>query len=211
MARTEKDYYHSLHLIAATINSTSSPGVIPEFIVETITKTLEVKGCSIMLLNPEKTVLMHSKTWGLSDQYIGKGPVSVDKVIGEALMGRPVAIENIVDDERIQYRMQAQKEGIASIFTVPMSLRAEIIGVIRVYTSEPVQFSAEDIFFVSAVSNLGAIALEKLQLYKALQTDYETFKNEMLKWNGAFDFELMREESSDLWGGEEAFERSEKT
>ena len=208
MARTEKDYYHSLHRIAATLNSTNSPKVILEFMVETITKTLEVKGCSIMLLNPDKTVLTHSATWGLSDRYIGKGPVSVDKSIGEALMGKPVAVENIVTDERIQYRIQAQKEGIVSILSVPISLRDEIIGVIRVYTSEPVQFTGEDIFFVSAVSNLGAIALEKLQLYKALQTDYETFKNEILKWHGALDFELMNEESSDLWGGEEAFEKA---
>jgi signal transduction protein with GAF and PtsI domain len=160
MVRTQNDYYHSLHRVAATLNSTTTPKAILEFIVENIAKTLEVKGCSIMLLNPEKTVLTHSATWGLSDGYIRKGPVSVDKSITEALMGKPVVVENAAVDERIQYRIQVQKEGIVSILSVPMSLRDEIIGVIRVYTSETVQFTPEDIFFVGAVSNLGAIALE---------------------------------------------------
>lgn len=209
MTGTEKDYYHILHRVAATLNSTSTPEAILKFIVENIAKTLGVKGCSIMLLNPEKTVLMHSATWGLSDAYIRKGPVSVDKSISEALMGKPVVVDNAAVDERIQYRKQAQKEGIVSILSVPMSLRDEIIGVIRVYASEPVQYTPEDIFFVSAVSNLGAIALEKLQLYKALQTDYETFRGEMLEWRAALGFESMIEETSDLWGGEEVPEHDD--
>jgi GAF domain-containing protein len=209
MARTEKDYYHSLHRVAAILNSTSSPKAILEFIVENIAKTLEVKGCSIMLLNPELTIIMHSATWGLSDGYVRKGPVSTDKSISEALVGKPVAVENAAVDERIQYRIQAQKEGIASILSVPIALKDEIIGVIRVYTSEPVQFTAEDIFFVSAVSNLGAIALEKLQLYKALQTDYETFKSERLDWRAALGYESTIEETSGLWGGEEVLENDD--
>ena len=84
-----------------------------------------------------------------------------------------------------------------------MSLKNEIIGVIRVYTSEPVTFTAEDIFFVSAVSNLGAIALENLQLYKAIEKDYETFRQEMLEWRSALGYESMAQESAGLWGGED--------
>ena len=109
MARTDKDYYHSLHLIAAKLNSTYTTEEILDYIVEKIAQTLEVKGCSIMLMDPDITVLMHSATWGLSDQYVRKGPVSVDISINEALMGRPVAVENAPEDERIQYRAQAKK------------------------------------------------------------------------------------------------------
>jgi len=62
-----------------------------------------------------------------------------------------------------------------------MMLREEIIGVIRVYTAEPRQFTTEDIYFVGAVANLGAIALENAKLYETLKKDYESFRRDMLE------------------------------
>ena len=57
----------------------------------------------------------------------------------------------------------------------------EIIGVIRVYTAEPRHFTNDDIYFVGAVANLGAIALENIRLYESVQKDYEEFRQDMLE------------------------------
>ena len=59
-----------------------------------------------------------------------------------------------------------------------MVLREEIVGVARVYTAEPRQFTTDDTYFIGAVANLGAIALENAKLYEALKKDYETFRRE---------------------------------
>jgi GAF domain-containing protein len=120
------------------------------------------------------------------DWYIRKGPVSADKSLSKALEGKPVAVLEATKDERIQYREQAKKEGIVSILSVPMMLREDTIGVIRVYTSEPYHFTMDDMFFVGAVANLGAIALENARLYEASQKDYETFRRDMLGWASDF-------------------------
>jgi GAF domain-containing protein len=111
--------------------------------------------------------------------------VSADKSISEALEGKPVAVLDVTEDERIQYREQAKKEGITSILSAPMMLREEIIGVIRVYTAEPYRFTMDDIYFVGAVANLGAIALENIRLYESVQKDYEEFRRDMLEWRAA--------------------------
>jgi GAF domain-containing protein len=74
-------------------------------------------------------------------------------------------------------------------------LREEIIGVIRVYTAEPRQFSSDDIYFVGAVAHLGAIALENARLYEAVQKDYETFRRDMLEWRAALSQEWTVEKS----------------
>jgi len=67
-----------------------------------------------------------------------------------------------------------------------MMLREETIGVIRVYTSEePYHFTMDDTYFVGAVANLGAIALENARLYEATQKDHETFRRDMLEWRAA--------------------------
>lgn len=188
-------YYQYLYEAAAILNSSRSSDSVLKAIAEHVTKALEVKGCSLMLLTPDKKVLLHTAAYGLSDWYVRKGPVSADISISESLTGKAVAVVEATKDERIQYKEQAKKEGIASILSVPMMLREEIIGVVRVYTSEPRQFTTEDIYFVGAIANLGAIALENARLYEAVQKDYEEFRRDMLEWRAALGHEWTIEKS----------------
>ena len=189
MERNKEHYYTSLYELAATLNSARAPDSIFQSVVEGVAKAMEAKGCSLMLLSPDKKVLLHTVAYGLSDWYVRKGLVSADKSISEALDGKAVAILDATKDDRIQYQEQAKKEGISSILSVPTMLREETIGVIRVYTAEPYHFTMEDMYFVGAVANLGAIALENARLYEATQKDYETFRQDMLEWRAALGHE----------------------
>lgn len=191
MGNYKETYYSSLYELAATLNSARTPESILQSVVEGVAKAMGAKGCSLMLLSPDKKVLLHTVAYGLSDWYVRKGPVSADKSISEALKGKPIAVFDATEDHRIQYREQAKKEGIASILSVPMTLREDIIGVIRVYTAERHQFTMDDIYFVGGVANLGAIALENARLYEAVQKDYETFRQDMLEWRAALGHEWM--------------------
>jgi len=196
MGKIKESYYQSLYEVAASLNSARTPEAVLQSIVERVAKAVGAKGCSLMLLTPDRKVLFHTVAYGLSDWYIRKGPVSVDKSISESLGGKPVAVLDATTDERIQYREQAKKEGIASILSVPMMLREEIIGVIRVYTAKPHQFKKNGIYFVGAVANLGAIALENARLYETCQKDYETFRRDMLEWRAALGHEWLVEKSA---------------
>lgn len=189
MEDTKDIYYQSLFELAAALNSARAPEAVLQSIVEGVAKTMGSKGCSLMLLSPDRKVLLHTVAYGLSDWYVRKGPVSADKSISEALAGRPIAVFDAAGDLRIQYRDQAKKEGIASILSVPMTLREEIIGVIRVYTAERRSFTVDDMYFVGGVANLGAIALENARLYEAVKKDYETFRRDMLEWRAALGYE----------------------
>ncbi len=189
MDERKEVYYTSLYELAAALNSASSSESILQSIAEGVARAMGAKGCSLMLLSPERKVLLHTVAYGLSDWYVRKGPVSADRSISEALEGKPIAVFEATKDERIQYREQAKKEGIASILSVPMMLREETIGVIRVYTAEPCHFTMDDMYFVGAVANLGAIALENARLYEAVQKDYETFRQDMLEWRSALGYE----------------------
>jgi len=195
MERNKEQYYSSLYELAAALNSARTSESILQSVVEGVAKAMGAKGCSLMLLSPDRKILLHTVAYGLSDRYVRKGPVSADKSISEALAGMAVAIQDATQDARIQYREQARKEGIASILSIPMMLREEVIGVIRVYTAEPYYFTMDDIYFVGAVSNLGAIALENARLYEAIQKDYETFRRDMLEWRAALGHEWMIGES----------------
>ncbi len=195
MEARKEIYYQSLYEMAAALNSSHAPEAILQSVVEGVAKAMEAKGCSLMLLSPDRKMLLHTAAYGLSAWYVRKGPVSADKSISKALEGKPVAVLEATKDERIQYREQAKKEGIVSILSVPMMLREETIGVIRVYTAEPYHFTMDDMYFVGAVANLGAIALENARLYEATQKDYETFRRDMLEWRAALGHEWMAGEA----------------
>lgn len=195
MGKIKESYYRSLYEVAVTLNAAHTPEAVLQSIVERVAKAVGAKGCSLMLLTPDRKVLFHTVAYGLSDWYIRKGPVSVDKSISESLEGKPVAVLDATTDERIQYREQAKKEGIASILSVPMILREEIIGVIRIYTARPRQFTKDCIHFVGAAANLGAIALENARLYETCQKDYESFRRDMLEWRAALSHEWLVEKS----------------
>jgi len=194
MGKTEHDYYQSLYEIAAVVNSIGAPGAILRSIVENVTRVLEAKGCTLMLLSPDRKHLLPTAACGLSDWFLRKGPLSADRSIAEALVGTPVAVFDATQDERIQYREETRKEGIASILSVPMLLREEVIGVIRVYTAEPRHFTTDDMYFVSAVANLGAIALENARLYESLQKDYAACRQEMLEWRATEVYQWLGED-----------------
>ena len=161
MANKKERYYRSLYEIAAAINSVRDPESVLDSIVRTVSEALEAKGGSIMLLSPDRKVLLHTAAYGLSDWYVRKGPVSADRSISQALEGKPVAILNAAGDERVQYRDQARQEGIASMLSVPISFKGDVVGVMRVYAAKQHYFTRSEMYFVQEVANLGAIALER--------------------------------------------------
>ena len=154
MKETKHGYYESLYELAAAMNSAPNSDAVLDAIVQNTTKSLGAKGCSLMLLTPDRKLLIHSRACGLSDQYIKKGPVSADKSISEALEGKPVAVLDATTDERMEYREQAKQEGVASVLAVPMSLRDKIVGVLRVYTGEKYQFTEEDIGRIRSIPSV---------------------------------------------------------
>ena len=76
-----------------------------------------------------------------------------------------------------------------------MMLREETIGVIRVYSAEPRHFTMEDMYFVGAVANLGAITLENARLNESIEKDYEALRLDISEWRAALGWEWMAGES----------------
>lgn len=173
METKESCFFRALYQVAVTINSSLEPRDVLKAMVQSTAGALGTKACSIMLLSPDRRELRHGVDFGLSDWYLRKGPVSVDLSMAEALQGRSVAILDAGRDPRVQYAPQNLREGIASILSVPIRLRGEVIGVMRIYTSEPREFTSDEIEFVEAVANLGAIALENARHHDEVQYNYD--------------------------------------
>ncbi len=176
-----EERYKLFYELAKELSSSLVAGEVLSSMVEHITKAVGAKGCSLMLLTLDKKQLVHTISYGLSNEYLRKGPVMADTIIPEVLQGKPVAIQHITQDPRVQYKEQAVREGIASMLSIPLIPRGEVVGVLRVYTTEPRPFPPEEIDFLSALANLGTIALEKARLHESLGQDLEQRSIELTK------------------------------
>ena len=169
--------YESLIRITKAISTLRDPEEIVLITVEGVTNALKVKGCTLFLFSRQSDELKLAGNFGLSDDYLNKGPVSSLRSIATALQDRlPVAIFDVADDPRIQYPDAAAREGIASILSVPIIIGENLIGCMRVYTTEPWEFTLNDVNFVQAVAQVVGMALEMCRVNKGLKDSIDILK-----------------------------------
>ncbi len=106
-----------------------------------------LKGCHFRLLSRDQKILEHVASYGLSDEFLDKGPVDAERSVVEALTGNVVMISDCAGDPRIQYPDAHRKEGIASVLIVPLTTRGQVVGVMRLSSAEPRQFSVDEVEF----------------------------------------------------------------
>ena len=185
MSSQEIQYLTLFKDLCKKINSSLEISEVLKSISKTTVKMLAVKGCTIYLLDEVNKTLKISSSYGLSDTYINKGPVDSEKSIVETLGGKWVLVPDATNDNRIQYPEDAKKEGIASILSVPMSVKDKIIGVLRIYTSVQRGFSDVEAEFITGLAEIGSIGIENARMYSLLKNDHEKLMGEVHQW---FDY-----------------------
>ena len=158
--------------VGEAVNATSDHHTIIATTLQTIIQELGYKAASVRVLDPERQTLEIVATAGLSEAYLGKGPVEVERspIDNAVLAGEPVVIEDIRQDPRWQYPDAAESEGLRSVLAVPLSITGRYVGVLRVYTAEVYAFTPEEQLLVAATGHLVARLIRNIRLQHALQT-----------------------------------------
>jgi signal transduction protein with GAF and PtsI domain len=173
MKKTEYTYLSAFVNITRAMNSSLELQEVLRQIVKSTCETTGSKGCTLMLLDKRGGQLEVESSYGLSDQYVRKGPLSADKSIVDTLKGRPVIIEDAASDPRVQYPLEARQERIASIVSLPIILRESVIGVLRLYTAVPCRFAQDDIDFLSAIAMQSGLAIGNAKMYEHVKKDFK--------------------------------------
>ncbi len=164
------------------LNSSLDSAEVARSLTKVAAEAIGAKACSLLLLTPDRRELYHAASFGLSESYLEKGHLQVDEAIARALAGQPVLILHAGNDPRVQYREHAVREGIASILTVPMLLRDEPIGALRLYTAEPHEFAEDEITFAGVIADLGAIAIDNARRYENIRRSNADLERYLLEW-----------------------------
>ena len=173
--RNHKDYYTALHQAALTFSSSLELEPVLRSIAKSTAEAMQVKACALRLLDPGTGQLQLGAFYGLSEGYLAKGPIEVERspIDSDALHGTPVIIPDVSTDSRFQYQEAAEREGLVSVLCVPLEVHGKAIGVMRVYTSEQITFHEEDIQFMTVLASLAALAIENASLYDSLKRSYD--------------------------------------
>jgi GAF domain-containing protein len=171
-----------VNLIGESITSQLDLRKVLDNICQSAVHDMSAKGASITLINKNTGRLEPVATQGLSEVFLAKGPLMVDKSISECLKGQNVVIEDVEKDERIQYPEAVKKDGIKSIICIPLKLRENVIGTLRIYTAYPYKVEGEDLVFLNILADFGAVAVENARLYEHIRRDYEDLQRDVWKW-----------------------------
>ncbi len=184
-ARTkELNLLKGLLEISKAVNSALDVKKVLHLLVKTATTALDIKAAAVRLLDEKRQMMQLVASYGLSDRYITKGPVGTDKSLTEAMMGKAVSIYDVAQDPHATYPKEAEEEGIKSILSVPINLKGNVIGVMRIYSSEPRDFSDEEITFISSLAEQAALAMENARLYQKLKGEYEELMGDLYRVTG---------------------------
>jgi two-component system NtrC family sensor kinase len=140
-------------------------------ILNALVDELGYRAASVRQIDAERRTLAVIAAVGLSERYLAKGEVEVEKsaLDREVLEGAIVDIADARSDARLQYPADVVQEGIGSILAAPLALRDRVIGVLRVYSAESRPASEMETHFLQAVGKLTAQALFSAQQSEALR------------------------------------------
>mgnify|MGYP000889129655 CR=1 FL=1 len=141
-------------------------------ITEGIARTFKIKGCCTLILDEKENQLFRVSSYGISREYLEKGPIFIDEKDSAFAKGEPVFIKDIQTDPRVQYPKQAVLENIASMLSIPIKFKHTVTGVVRMYHDEVIAISEQDIESLSVLLEHLGVVIEN----NGLQNVIDQFK-----------------------------------
>ena len=163
------NYFKAVCEISKTINATYELDRILDLIVKRLPEVMGLKACTIRLYEPSSGKLELKAAHGLSKSYLERGPLDDELATHYILQGEPVVIPDATVDIHTIYHKEAVAEGVGSILAVPITVKDETIGMLRLITGEVRAFTGGDINFALAVAEQSGIAIQNAINYQKME------------------------------------------
>lgn len=176
-ARRDRDIERTYADAAKALNSSLDLKEILNLIGTSVVSLLKAKGASILLYKKAEGTLEVASSHGLSDEYLRKGSLTGEKSIPQVLeKGETSVIHKDDFDSSLQYPDEARKEGIASIYSVPLKINGTVLGALRIYSAEERSLSEDEMDLLLKFAHQGARALENALSYERVRSDIAGLK-----------------------------------
>ena len=146
--------------------------------VTTIAQCLGVEYCKILELLPGGNELLLRSGVGWHSGLVGTAKVSAtdNSQAGYTITSQePVIVEDLTNETRFRGPQLLLEHNVVSGLSVIIHGKEGPFGVLGAHTTEQRRFSRDDIFFLLAIANVLATAIERQHIEKALRESEERF------------------------------------
>ncbi len=177
-------YIKALMDISSAINSDLYLEEILKLIVMVTAKVTGVEICSLWLVdegNGSRKIRLKA-TQAIDPEYVKDRVLLVNEGVVGYVVGhrQPLIIADVLKEPKFKEKEMAQKLGLKSLASVPLTLRDEkVMGVLNCFTSEYHDFSENEVNLITTVANQAAVAIFNSELIvktKVIQEELETRK-----------------------------------
>jgi GAF domain-containing protein len=176
------DRMESLFAVSGSLTSTLNLQQLLDLIVKEATQTMGLKGSTLRLFDEKRANLELKAAYGFSPEYLKRDKTISAQGVKDASEGKPVIIEDASKDPRIMDPEGTAAEGIGAILVVPLKAKDRVIGTLSVMSSVRRKFADDDVQFLAALADHGAIAIENARLYEHIKADYENLSKDVMNW-----------------------------
>ena len=173
MAVEERIDMGIFRVVTQSITESRDLETMTDQLTQLLVGTLGIKGCTLFVLNRDTDELEILANFGLSINYLNKGPILINKSIDHRVNPGPVVIRDIGEESGLQYPEEARKEGIHGMISLPIKLYDRLIGVLRLYHFETWDISEKDLNALSILAEMVGLAI----MYSRLLSVYDSVKD----------------------------------
>ncbi|MEW6664672.1 MAG: ATP-binding protein [Thermodesulfobacteriota bacterium] len=159
--------------ITQSVHTGTSVHDVLDLAARTTAQALHAKGSILRILNLKTDEFELSASCGLSEKYLSKGHVARKKLYPErSNQDVPTIIHDVERDPRVQYPREAREEGIRMMLDLPLVVAEDVVGLVRIFFSDPRDFSPEELEFARAIAQQCAYAIDKARLIERQRIEY---------------------------------------
>ena len=163
--------------LAEDLNSSLDIRHILHIMSAEIAEAFNFKAVGIRLLDEDRRELKLVSSYGLSEAYINKGPVYAES-LRQSLANGAENLNNM-NTGRVEYFNEKKAEGIVSILNLPITVKEEVIGIMKVYCDAQREFPEDVVSLLTSVARLGGLAIQNASMYLELKEDKENLEKEI--------------------------------
>lgn len=163
--------------VAENLNSSLDIKVILHLMTSDLALAFDLLGVTIRLVDDRTRELKLVASYGLSEKYLNKGPVSAER-IKTVLRNKAEVIDDVATYD-IDYREERKAEGIVTMLHLPISVKGKVIGIMGLYSDKKRGLLDEDVSLMSAIARQCGLAIQNASLYLELEQDKKNLEEEI--------------------------------
>ena len=183
----EKDYFKTFCKISKAFGTAATKQELLSLIVDSAITSMAGKAACLFLADERRDLFVPTTQAGLSDNYLHANPMKSRKIVAALAKEGYLAFPDATTDPRLEHHEAKKAEGIASLLTVPVTVKDRTAGVLSLYTAVRREFQPQEIEFLCALADQGGIAIEHNRLLRRLQKNAMLFLELASNINSSLD------------------------